>query len=423
MDHVLIVEDHEENRNLLKMLLEANGYRVTDAGDGLAALACARRDPPDAIVSDALMPKMDGFALCRAWMQDASLRAIPFIFYSATYVHPDDEQFGVALGAVRYLIKPLEMAVFLRELRAVLQQWAGRAAPGPATALDEAAAHALHESALARKLEDKMAQLEVANRKLGENEEKYRRFHDNLQDVYVETSLDGTILEMSPQVATLSKGQYKREDLIGTSVNALYADSQYRDAILDAVKQSGRAIDVDSMFRNRDGTLVPCSVSATIVRGADGELRTVATLRDITGRKQAERALIEAETRFRSLVEQWFDGMFVIQDQRLAYCNPRFIQVLGYATEAELIGKDPLSIPVEKDLAAVADTLRRLFEEDSGPVNHAFAAVCKDGSIIELELQGIRANYRGRPAIVGMIRETSGKKRAAAPPAAHTGRR
>ena len=245
MTHVLIVEDHEENRNLLKMLLEANGYRVTDAGDGQEALVTARRDPPDVVVSDVLMPKMDGFALCRAWMQDAALRPIPFIFYSATYVHPDDEQFAMALGAVRYLIKPLEVAEFLRELRAVLQQWAGRSAPAPAAPLDDAAAHALHESALARKIEDKMAQLEAAQRKLRESEEKYQRIYDNLQDVYVEASLEGIILEMNPQVATLSKGQYKREDLIGTSVDDLYADSQYSDAILQAIKQRGRAIEVD----------------------------------------------------------------------------------------------------------------------------------------------------------------------------------
>lgn len=413
MNHVLIVEDYEENRAFSKILLEANGYRVTATGDGLEALAAARRDPPDAVVSDVLMPKMDGFALCRAWMQDTALRAIPFIFYSATYVHPDDEQFAMALGAVRYLIKPVEAEVFLRELRTVLRQWAGRAAPGPVPPLDDATSHALHESALARKVEDKMAQLEMANRKLRESEEKYRRIYDNLQDVYVEASLDGTILEMSPQVATLSKGQYKREDLIGTSVNALYADSRYRDAILHAVKQRGRAIDVESMFRNRDGHLVPCSVSATIVRGADGELKTVATLRDITRRKQTERELVEGEQRFRSLVEQWFTGIFVIQDQRLAYCNPRFVEILGYASAAELIGKDPLSIPVEKDIAAAADTLRRLSEGEAGPVSHAFAAVRKDRSIVELELQAIRALYRDRPAILGMIQELSGKKRAA----------
>jgi PAS domain S-box-containing protein len=413
MSHVLIVEDHEENRTLLKMLLQVNGYRVTVAGDGVEALAAARRHRPDAIVSDVQMPNMDGFALCRHWMQDAALRPVPFIFYSATYVHPEDEHFATALGAVRYLIKPLEAEVFLRELRAVLHEWAGHAAPAPASPLDDATTLALHESALARKNDDKVALLEIANRKLQESEEKYRSIFDNLQDVYVETSLDGTILEMSPQVATLSKGQYKREDLIGTSVNALYADPQFREAVLLAVKHEGRVIDMETVFRNSDGSLVPCSVSAMIVRGADGESKTVATLRDISGRKQAERERVEAETRFRSLVEQWFTGIFVIQDQRLAYCNPCFIQILGYAAEAELVGKDLLSIAVEKDVAAAADTLRRLIEDEAGPVSHAFAAVRKDGLIIELELQAIRASYRGRPAIIGMIREMSGEKRAA----------
>ena len=413
MTHVLIVEDHEENRDLLKLLLEVNGYRVTVAGDGLEALAAARRDPPDAVVSDVLMPKMDGFALCRAWMQDAALRPIPFIFYSATYVRPDDEQFAMALGAVRYLIKPLEAEVFLRELRAVLLQWAGHAAPAPAAPLDDAATHALHELALARKLEDKLAQLEAANRKLRESEEKYRRIYDNVQDVYVETRLDGTILEISPKVATLSKGQYKREDLIGTSVDALYADAHYRDAVLEVIKHRGRAVDMALTFRNRDGALVPCSVSATIVRGADGELITVATLRDISERKQAERELLESEPRFRELVEQLFSGIFVAQDQKLAYCNPRFAEILGYASAAELIGKDLLSIPVEQDVAAMADALRRLSGEHADPISHAFAAVHKDGSLTELELQGIRTTYLGRPAILGMMQEIPAKRRAA----------
>jgi CheY-like chemotaxis protein len=175
MDHVLIVEDHEGNRTLLKILLEVNGYRVTVAGNGLEALAAAKRERPDAIVSDVLMPKMDGFALCRAWVQNVALRRIPFIFYSGTYVHMDDEQFAMALGAVRYLLKPVEAEVFLRKLREVLEQWAGREAPSPAAPLDEVASHALHESALARKVEDKIAQLEAANRKLRESEARYRR--------------------------------------------------------------------------------------------------------------------------------------------------------------------------------------------------------------------------------------------------------
>ena len=287
MTHVLIVEDHEENRNLLKMLLEANGYRVTAAGNGLEALAAARRDRPDVIVSDALMPKMDGFALCRAWMQDVGLRIIPFIFYSATYVRPEDEQFALALGAVRYLIKPLEAKVFLAELRQVLEQWAGQEAPRLAAPLGDLAAHAMHESALARKVEDKMAQLEAANLELRQSDEKYRGVFDNLPDVYVESGPDGTIVEMNPQVALLSHGQFTREDLIGTSTRQLYADPRYAADFLHAMDQAGEATDMDTMFRNRDGTLIPCSISARTVRSGDGTLKIVATLRDMSRRRKA----------------------------------------------------------------------------------------------------------------------------------------
>jgi CheY-like chemotaxis protein len=125
----LIVEDREADRNLLKMLLERNDYRVTAAGDGVEALAAARRDRPDAIVSDVLMPNMDGFVLCHTWMQDAELRDIPFIFHSAHLTSRQDEHVAMALGAVRYLVKPLEAGVFLLELRTVLQQWAERSRP------------------------------------------------------------------------------------------------------------------------------------------------------------------------------------------------------------------------------------------------------------------------------------------------------
>jgi len=120
MTHVLIVEDREADRKLLKMLLERNGYRVTTAGDGVEALAAARRDPPDAVVSDVLMPNMDGFVLCQAWMQDAELKTIPFIFYTANLTSRQDASVAMTLGSVRYLIKPLEGDVFLRELRTVL---------------------------------------------------------------------------------------------------------------------------------------------------------------------------------------------------------------------------------------------------------------------------------------------------------------
>ena len=129
MTHILIVDDSEPDRQLLKMLLELNDYRVTVAGNGVEALAAARSSRPDAVVSDVAMPKMDGFALCHTWMQDADLRAIPFIFYSANLTLGEDAHVGKALGAARYLIKPMQQESFLQELRGVLQQWDGRSRP------------------------------------------------------------------------------------------------------------------------------------------------------------------------------------------------------------------------------------------------------------------------------------------------------
>ena len=180
MTHVLIAEDHEENRNLLKMLLEANGYRVTAAGDGREALNAARRDPPDTIVSDVLMPKLDGFALCR--QPGGRIRGSrPFRSFSTLRpmcarrreIRPDARR-----GALS--TRPLEAKVFLAELRAVLQSRAEHALPTAAPPLDDVVFHTLHELALARKLEDKVAQLEAANRKLQESEASSRSLIESM---------------------------------------------------------------------------------------------------------------------------------------------------------------------------------------------------------------------------------------------------
>lgn len=78
------------------------------------------------IISDILMPVMDGFRLCLEIKQDNQLRKIPFVFYTATYVDPKDEKLAMSLGASRYIIKPVDTAEFLKTIKGVFQEYKKR---------------------------------------------------------------------------------------------------------------------------------------------------------------------------------------------------------------------------------------------------------------------------------------------------------
>jgi diguanylate cyclase (GGDEF)-like protein len=163
----LVVDDKEENIYYLQALLAGNGYRVETARHGAEALVKARQARPDVIISDLLMPVMDGYTLLRHWKLDAALKKIPFIVYTATYTEIEDERLALSLGADKFILKPAEPEDFMIALRDVMAAIASgsslHAAP-PAT--DESALLKLYSETLIRKLEEKTLQLEEANREL-----------------------------------------------------------------------------------------------------------------------------------------------------------------------------------------------------------------------------------------------------------------
>jgi response regulator RpfG family c-di-GMP phosphodiesterase len=170
MNRVLIVDDQEQNLYLLKALLGGNGYQVFEAANGAEALALARTNPPDVIISDILMPVMDGFSLCLEWKKDERLKGIPFVFYTATYTDPKDEEFALSLGAARFVVKPVETDEFIAMLRQLLREVEAGVLHVPEQALhEEVAYYRMYNEALIRKLEDKMIELEKANRALEED--------------------------------------------------------------------------------------------------------------------------------------------------------------------------------------------------------------------------------------------------------------
>jgi CheY-like chemotaxis protein len=162
MTRVLIVDDNEENLYYLRALLSGHGFVVDSACDGVEALAKARDVPPDIIVSDLLMPEMDGFTLLRHWKFDSRLRTIPFVVYTATYSEAEDERLALNFGADAFLLKPAEPEDFLRRILEVQASGARvpPAVPSKPTLLK------LYSEVLIRKLEERTLRLEATNREL-----------------------------------------------------------------------------------------------------------------------------------------------------------------------------------------------------------------------------------------------------------------
>lgn len=104
---ILIVDDMETNRKLLRAQLEAEGYDVLEACDGVEALDVLGHHPVAAVISDILMPGMDGYHLCNEIRKSDAFGAVPFIIYTATYTSPSARERGMRLGANLFIKKPV----------------------------------------------------------------------------------------------------------------------------------------------------------------------------------------------------------------------------------------------------------------------------------------------------------------------------
>jgi len=122
---ILIVEDISQIRTLLEITLRFKGYPVESAKNGEDALEKIKANRPTLIISDILMPKMDGFALVYHLRKDPETRDIPVVFLSATYVTKEDRDFALSLGALRFLEKPVDTADLFLTIGEVLTEGPG----------------------------------------------------------------------------------------------------------------------------------------------------------------------------------------------------------------------------------------------------------------------------------------------------------
>ena len=125
-------------------------------------------------------------------------------------------------------------------------------------------------------------------------EEKYREIFENIQDVYYETSIDGTILELSPSIENIS--HYKKEELIGKSSYDIYTHPEQREELLSLLLDKGRTNDFEIFFTDKDGSQRPCTINVVLIKDEQGNpIKIIGSLRDISERKQLEARLRHAQ--------------------------------------------------------------------------------------------------------------------------------
>lgn len=117
---ILVVEDMPNVLELLCVTLKFKGYSVVTAVNGQQALKEIEKELPAMIITDILMPKMDGYSLVHRLRSNPKTRHIPVVFLSATYVTPEDKEFALNLGATRFLEKPVDTEEFLLTIAEVL---------------------------------------------------------------------------------------------------------------------------------------------------------------------------------------------------------------------------------------------------------------------------------------------------------------
>jgi len=173
---ILVVDDKKENLYLLEELLKGSGYEVTSAANGAEALEKLHANGFNMIISDILMPVMDGYQLCREVKGTSELKDIPFIFYTATYTDEKDEKLAIRLGADRFLRKPEQWDDLLKTIQDVIRDVKKGRAKKPKTLVleDDKKIYKLYSERLVKKLEKKMLDLEreITERERAEEERK-----------------------------------------------------------------------------------------------------------------------------------------------------------------------------------------------------------------------------------------------------------
>ncbi len=306
---VLVADDNADMRHYLLRLL-AERYEVLAVPDGKVALATIRDRAPDLVLTDVMMPNVDGFGLLRELRSDPTTRTIPIILLSAR-AGEESRVEGMEHGADDYLIKPFSA----RELLARVQT----------------------HLAMAR-IRNEAAEVE---RNLRVDGALLSAIVASSDDAIISKNLDGVITSWNKGAENIFG--YTPEEAIGQHITLIIPPDRRDEEtdILSRLRRGERIVHFQTVRIRKDGTTLDISSTISPIRDSTGQVIGASKVaRDVTPEKRASEAIRASEERFRAIVETTPECVKLIaSDGTLLHINSPGLQMIGASSADDAVGK------------------------------------------------------------------------------------
>jgi len=400
---IMIVDDNEESLYFLESLLKGNGHTVQSAVNGEDAFQMLKARKSDLIISDILMPGMDGFQLCRRVKTADGLHDIPFIIYTATYTSSEDEAFAEKIGADRFIIKPCEPDALIKAIQEVMtSSRRSNIAPEPESLREEEMLRS-HNERLVKKLEHKISQLEDEVRRRQTTEEVLRASEKTLKTVFG-SAIDGILLaDVETESLVLANGSMSRmlgctaekiKTLSFTDIHPPESLNRVR-AYFEKQVRGEISLAPDIPVRRLDGSIFFADVNSAMLE-LDSRPHLLGVFRDITERKNVENELRQALDTIKKLKDRLEAENTYLRDE--AVLNDKYSCIVGKSDPMEYamhrirqVARTKTSVMLTGETGTGKGIFARFLYRESGRRDKPFVnvnCVSLPANLIESELFG-----------------------------------
>ncbi|MBL8950109.1 MAG: response regulator [Myxococcaceae bacterium] len=396
---LLLVDDDVTQLKLTRAILVDAGFEVRTAKGGRDALEQARAEPPDLVVSDVLMSDCDGFRLCQELRADAGLKELPVVLVSAHFQAERDRALAAAVGANGYAERSPD---FSRELAAV--QAALVASKGGPPRAERRETEALYAERVSEQLSTLLDQARAADL-------RYQVLFERANDALAVLDAQGTVVELNRRMEEVL-GRPRAEVVgahyssFGVPSEAAQNDETFRDSLTGAKKRV-----VTGVLRP-DGTRLAVEFSTSTIE-VSGARQVLAIGRDVTAELATRAELHASEAKYRSLVENLVDVIFVSNAEtgEVELMTPNVSALTGFTADEVLQGGRELwaSRVHPDDLAQVEAAGARVRAGE--PLDIEVRVRHRDGALRWLRVRGHITMRDGARCVEGQLSDVTSRRR------------